>query len=59
MTPKEKAEDLVTKMFFSGSSIESASIAVDEIMNAIPFDYEFTEKFIQYWDEVKQEIENV
>jgi len=68
MTPKEKAEQLVNKMFnwIAGGSVieyemakECALIAVDELI-------EQEEKYnngsfypSNYWDEVKQEIENL
>lgn len=78
MTPKEKAEylikrysclhhgideDLLEKVIISDYAIESASIAVDEIiqqLNTIDFDkqsedYNF---LIGYWNEVKEEIDN-
>ena len=68
MTPKEKAKELynkfnphcLTKSFY-GDDIERQStkqcalIAVDEILNAHLFDLD--EK--QYWQQVKQEIENL
>lgn len=75
MTPKEKAIELVNKFIeftrvfddCSGwvddiiSAKQCTLIAVDEIMNALPpFTYglEFVAK-IDYWQEVKQEIENL
>ncbi len=68
MTPKEKAEDLVLKfrelpqegtmMFYLAFEIskQCALIAVDEILNNVngALDYESD---IEYWKEVKQEIE--
>ena len=64
MTPKEKAKELVLKFgeytvqeswqsknYFA---IECALIAVDEIINLDYFSIEGRE----YWQEVKQEIEN-
>jgi hypothetical protein len=56
MTPKEKAEILRSKMFFSRSSIESASIAVDEIIDLVKHIDVDSE---DYWNEVKQEIEKL
>jgi hypothetical protein len=64
MTPEEKAEDLFNKMFSSSRSIEveqakkCALIAVDEILNNVngALDYESD---IEYWKEVKQEIEKL
>jgi hypothetical protein len=62
MTPKEKAAELVEKMYNSALYVASkyaakqcAIIAVDEILNAHLFDLE--EK--KYWQQVKQEIENL
>jgi hypothetical protein len=61
MTPKEKAEILRSKMFFSRSSIESASIAVDEILDIAYWEYmeSMGEKEKEYWQQVKQEIINL
>jgi hypothetical protein len=70
MTPKEKAKELVYK-YNNGPSLfhsidfyqakECALIAVDEILNAIDWDYyegsQGTE--LNYWKEVKQEIEKL
>jgi hypothetical protein len=71
MTPKEKAEELVKKyeiQFLSFGdylptikSKQCALIAVDEIIKALPpFTYglEFVAK-IEYWTNVKKEIENL
>ncbi len=62
MTPKEKANELVTKytgIFFRNMSnddaIICALIAVDEILKAGQDVDEFADS---YWQEVKQEIEN-
>lgn len=61
MTPKEKADDLVTKMlkevgYDTDLAIPCALIAVDELIKA-------TENvwFLDgdYWEEVKQEIKNI
>ena len=65
MTPKEKAEELFYKMLstdkvdsysFVGSKVakQCALILVDEILS-ISFD----EKTFFYWQEVKQNIENL
>tara|TARA_R110000868_G_scaffold35931_4_gene128140 strand:+ start:824 stop:1087 length:264 start_codon:yes stop_codon:yes gene_type:complete len=87
MTPKEKAEELVDKMYFSRRYKENenyipqqafihakkcALIAVDEIMKAphensylelIPSDADdtdwFWDKYDEYWEEVKNEIEKL
>jgi len=68
MKPKEKAQELVDK--YSNYTTDwdylikaklCTLIAVDEILNALPpFDYglEFVAK-IDYWTEVKTEIENL
>ena len=74
MTPKEKAQDLYYK-YFSMIKIESpidrvssipyvkqcALITVDEILKANPYEVSKTDmdSTIDYWMEVKQEIENL
>jgi hypothetical protein len=67
MTAKEKAKELVEAMAFScrecdyeAKAKQSALIAVDEILDVITsiYDYDF-EKLNPYWEEVKQEIENL
>ena len=68
MTPKEKAVELVDK-FLQYTPVEfeyeyakqSALIAVDEAMyslSVIPYGMEYLSK-IDYWEEVKQEINNL
>jgi hypothetical protein len=71
MTSKEKAEELVNK--FSHFTVqekwelknyyamECALIAVDEILDAIDWDYYEGSKQTEhmYWQEVKQEIEKL
>jgi hypothetical protein len=63
MTPKEKAEELVTKMYVNQwrnntmeykTAKQCALIAVDEILSAIGFSIND-----EYWQEVKQEIEKL
>ena len=63
MTPKEKAEELVDKFlqytpadseFEYPYAIQCALIAVEQILEIIFSDYDW-----QYWNEVKQEIENL
>lgn len=66
MTPKEKAEELINKFRSSESddgyndvrdihsAIRCALIAVDEILNVL-----FQHHKIDYWKEVKQEIEKI
>ena len=73
MTPKEKAEELVSKMlkevgYDTDLAVPCAFIAVDEIINSSPSlpilgdsgsygeDIELSKT---YWEEVKQEIENL
>lgn len=75
MTPKEKAKDLVMKFndytviksihFPNGKIIEwysdakqSAFIAVDEILDTLK-EVVYAPRTIEYWQEVKQEIEKV
>lgn len=72
MTPKEKADELV-KIFYAVRSYSAseltmyfakqcASIAVDEIIDAIDFDWmevQNLERQHAYWQEVKQEIEKL
>jgi len=70
MTAKEEAKKLVDKMYQAHSSSASditkyfakkcALIAVDEILNAIDWhEFEVPNKEIEYWQEVKQEIEKL
>ena len=67
MTPKEKAKELVDKfMEYSdaadehGFAKQCALIAVDEIMDAIDWHgFETPNKEIEYWEEVKQEIQKL
>jgi len=61
MTPKEKAKDLVELFSFNCRECDnaklSALLAVDEILNikSVDRDYDLS----TYWEEVKQEIENL
>ena len=71
MIPKEKANNLMTKFnnyhdiekkeYIIYQSLEEtkrcALIAVDEILEALPEDYQ--NDIWSYWKEVKQEIENL
>jgi hypothetical protein len=71
MTPQEKAKDLFDKIYnISGLTKESkqcALIAVDEIINSNPYKLSLEGKFltehitydINFWEEVKQEIEKL
>jgi hypothetical protein len=59
MTPKEKAEELI-KRFYSVGAIECkqcALIAVDEILNNYYKNHFQTGKKIDYWQDVKKEID--
>ena len=69
MTPKEKAKELVINFssklpFYTQKdnlikSKKCALITVDEIVNAIAFDFENTSENTIYWLRVKQEIEKL
>ena len=67
MTPKEKAKQLVDKFSYrihivncfhdnKVNSIESALIAVDEIISIKLLWYQKDTKELDYWQEVKNEI---
>ena len=72
MTPKEKAEELCRKMVYQiewnaqpstvkGVAKQCALIAVDEVMhilNVLPYGMEYL-SHINYWEEVKEEIEKL
>ncbi len=69
MTPKEKADELVKKMYAVHSNSASditlhfakqcALIAVDEILNVTAGLNGWIGGFQSYWEEVKQEIVNI
>jgi hypothetical protein len=69
MTPQEKAEDLFKKMYqtrsVAGSDVtkyfakQSALVAVDEIMLSHQMSVMCEDIVIDYWKEVKQEIEKL
>lgn len=70
MTPKEKAEELFKKMYqvrsVAGSDItkyfakQSALVAVDEILNLGYDDRLYLgSNDVDYWQQVKQEIEKI
>ena len=73
MTPKEKAKELVGKMVYSSDpflhrtrhSIKCALICVDEILNTESLANRIcgyttlTKSHVQYWEEVKNEIEKL
>ena len=63
MTPKEKAKELVEKYAnvngVYGASKRCALIAVNEILEMdLPILEEDADKFYDYWEQVKEEIEN-
>ncbi len=63
MTPKEKAEELVIEMKIDYTvpyiiAKQCALIAIDEILNNVNGALEY-ESDIEYWQEVKQEIEKL
>ena len=63
MTPKEKAKELVDKYinFNLGKdgTLTCALIAVDEIINERYHPFIMTDSRYNYWQEVKQEINNL
>ena len=69
MTPKEKANELFNKMDmiiytdqdnWKSQCIRCALIAVDEILNTIEYSSQADElSKVNYWQEVKQEIEKL
>ena len=68
MTPKEKATDLIDSYYVLLDGFvpfekvqQCALIAIDEIMSALtylPYGLDYLNK-IDYWQEVKKEIENL
>jgi hypothetical protein len=66
MTPKEKAEELVSKMlkevgYDTDLALPCALIAVDEILTTL-YNLKFGNALVEeldYWEDVKQEIENL
>ena len=66
MTPKEKAEELVDKMLYcyqghldEYTSKQCALIAVDEILESLNYHQWQNRYSIDYYTEVKQEIEKL
>ncbi len=70
MTPREKADELVKRMYAvrsnSASDItlyfakQSALVAVDEILDAIDWhEYEVPNNQLEHWLEVQKEIEKL
>jgi|APGre2960657404_1045060.scaffolds.fasta_scaffold825086_1 hypothetical protein len=70
MTPKEKAKELYhkfqvyevngLKIMKYGPEVKVFTlIAVDECLGAVESDWSFMQKRIEFWQQVKQEIENL
>ena len=70
MTPKEKAGELIHKFakpidtmhkypMCYETSKQCALIAVDEILDATIYYFNNDDLFVEYWKEVKQEIEKL
>jgi hypothetical protein len=67
MTPKEKAIELVGKMKYPMNGVyvishianELARIAVDEVIEALHEHHWQNRLIINYWEEVKHEINNL
>jgi hypothetical protein len=66
MTPKEKADELVNKFkdikdayYIDELAKERALIAVDEVIEALHEHHWQNRLIIDYWEEVKQEIEQL
>ena len=72
MKPQEKAIELFNKYeketrifkingfeYDKNKSENCALIAVDEILKAVDSDWSFMQKRIDYWNEVKQEIQKL
>ena len=57
MTPKEKAKELLFKKF--GCKKQYSLTAVEEILNALSYKLSSNFEEIQYYVEVKQEIEKL
>jgi hypothetical protein len=64
MSIKEKANELVNKylQIYDGKVIEAkkcAIVAVNEVLNALAFDFENPSENTIYWLKVKQEIQKL
>jgi hypothetical protein len=66
MSPKEKAEDLLSKYYFQVQALvkqkQCALIAVNEILIAIPEASDYDSRYnheLVYWQLVKEEIEKL
>jgi len=72
MTPKEKVRELYRK--YRGFNVESesmnhvtaiqcAELCIDEILNSLyrssPIDQKLEQPYVEYWKEVKKELENL
>lgn len=61
MTAKDKAKQLVDKFTVVGlqqrnEGIQCALIAVDECLEAVESDWSFMQRRIEFWNQVKEEI---
>lgn len=63
MTPQEKANELVDKFIQTNGNAffakECALIAVDECLVAVESDWGFMQRRIEFWQQVKQEIQKL
>ena len=66
MTPKEKAEKLINKFtaiedgeMYIGKAKQCAELAVDEIINIKLLWFQKDTKELDYWNEVKKEIQKL
>ena len=64
MKPKEKAEELVSKMlkevgYDTDLALPCALIAVDEILHSLSYKISSNIEELDYYNEVRQEIENL
>jgi hypothetical protein len=72
MTPKEKAKELVIKMFEPNNHIlnmnfkvdyniakQCALVTVEELLNSKVWYFDEKSAYVKYWEEVKQEIEKL
>jgi len=68
MTPKQKAEDLITSFrdkldeaISYEESVKCSILCVEEIINLMSSTFNWSQEYngnIHYWQEVKQELEN-
>ena len=60
MIPQEKARELIESFSDASTLKQCATIAVNEIIDAIDWhDYETPNKELNYWLEVRKEINNL